>query len=183
MTLKFVVHAIQLKTQEPFNQPDCYHFIVNIIFDNSARTGKICQRLDTDSEYRSCASKIIDADENWTLVRRDLFITLDCFVLIITIISFVLCIRSLWIRHMLCREVCHYFAMEKKREPKLPWRELQVFYSFWYILMIITDLLIVPGTIIKLTILFKVIHRRVDFVFSYMSNLKIEISIEAKVEN
>jgi len=66
--------------------------------------------------------------------------------------------------------------MEKKREPKLPWRELQVFYSFWYILMIITDLLIVPGTIIKLTILFKVIHRRVDFVFSYMSNLKIEFN-------
>jgi hypothetical protein len=45
---------------------------------------------------------------------------------------------------------------ERTQEKSFTWRELQVFYSFWYFLMIITDLLVISGTGIKITILFKV---------------------------
>jgi hypothetical protein len=156
LTMEFSIHAIQLKNQKPFNLPDCYHFLVQIIFDNNARTGKIRQRLDSRAQFRTCNRKIYDENSSWTLVRRDLFIGLDCFVLFITTISFILCLRSLWSGHKLCREVRLYYSQSRRHERPLEWSELQVFYSFWYFLMIITDLLIIPGTIIKLEILFKV---------------------------
>jgi hypothetical protein len=156
LTLEFVIHAIQLKNQKPFNLPDCYHFIIKIIFDNNARTGKIRQRLDSYAQFRTCNRKIHDENSGWTLARRDLFIGLDCLVLFITIISFILCLRSLRSGHKLCREVRLYYSQSRKRETPLGWSELQVFYSFWYFLMIVTDLMIIPGTIIKLKILFKV---------------------------
>jgi len=154
--LEFAIHAIQLKNQKPFNLPDCYHFIIKIIFDNNARTGKIRQCLDTRTQFRTCNRKIHDDHSGRTLARRDLFIGLDCLVLLITTISFILCLRSLWLGHKLCREVRLYYSQSRRHEAPLRWSELQVFYSFWYFLMIITDLMIIPGTIIKLEILFKV---------------------------
>lgn len=67
-----------------------------------------------------------------------------------------LCIRSLWTGYKLCKEVRAYYSIERIGEPPLTWQELQTFYSIWYFLMIITDLMIIPGTIIKIRILFKV---------------------------
>ena len=83
-----------MKNQKQFNLPDCFHFLIKIIFDNNARTGKIRQRLDTQARFHTCNQKIIDEQSFWTLARRDLFIGLDCLVLLITVISFILCIRS-----------------------------------------------------------------------------------------
>ena len=154
--MEFLIHAIQLKNQKPFNLPDCYRFTVTVIFDNNARTGKIQQRLNSHAEFRTCTRKIIDPDSRSTLARRDLFILLDCLVLLITIISFVLCVRSLWLGHKLCKEVRLYYSRERQHEPPLKWSELQIFYSIWYFLMIVTDLMVLPGTIIKIKILFKV---------------------------
>jgi hypothetical protein len=154
--LEFAIHAIQLKNQKPFNLPDCFDFIIKIIFDNNARTGKIRQRLDARAQFRTCNRKIHDEHSGRTSIRRGLFIGLDCLVLLITTISFILCLRSLWSGHQLCREVQLYYSQSRRHEAPLRWNELQVFYSFWYFLMIITDLMIIPGTIIKIEILFKV---------------------------
>ncbi len=30
LTLEFAIHAIQLKNQDPFSLPDCYHFVVKV---------------------------------------------------------------------------------------------------------------------------------------------------------
>jgi hypothetical protein len=70
--------------------------------------------------------------------------------------SFLLCIRSLWHGHRLCKEVRLYYSTERAQESSLTWKELTVFYSFWYFLMITTDLMVIPGTIVKIGILFKV---------------------------
>jgi hypothetical protein len=156
LTLEFAIHAIQLKNQKPFNLPDCYHFIIKIIFDNNARTGKIRQRLDSHAQFRTCNRTIHEKNFDWTSTGRKLFISFDCLVLLITTISFILCLRSLWSGHKLCREVRLYYSQSRRHEAPLGWSELQVFYSFWYFLMIITDLMIIPGTIIKIKILFKV---------------------------
>jgi hypothetical protein len=156
LTLEFAIHGIQLKTQKPFNLPDCYHFAVTIIFDNNARTGKIRQHLDSHAQFRPCNRKIHDKHSRLTSTHRDLLIALDCVVLFITSISFILCVRSLWYGHKLCREVQLYYAQSRSHEPRLDWHELQVFYSIWYFLMIFTDLMIIPGTIMKIQILFKV---------------------------
>ncbi|CAF0966426.1 unnamed protein product [Rotaria sordida] len=156
LTLEFAIHAIQLKNQKLFSLPDCYHFSVKITFDNNARTGKIRQHLNSQAQFRTCNRKLIHQYSDFTLTRRNLLIVLDCVVLLITIISFILCIRSLWFGHRLCREVCLYYSIERTSEKPLTWSELQIFYSYWYFLMIITDLMVIPGTIIKIGILFKV---------------------------
>lgn len=129
---------------------------LQVTFDNNARAGKIRQLLDSEAEFRTCNQKIIDYHSGWTFARRDLMIIFDCFMVVVTIISFTLCLRSLWQGHRLCQEVRHYFASERREEAPLKWNDLKVFYSSWYFLMIITDLMVIPGSIIKITILFKV---------------------------
>ena len=174
LTLDFVIHAIQLKNQRPFSLPDCYRFLVKvrrtasatemsfafaslqITFDNHARTGKIRQHLNSQAHFRTCNRQIIDQKSGWTLIRRDLFVAFDCMTLLICSVSFVLCVRSLWHGHVLCVEVRRYYLLERTQEPPLAWSDIQVFYSFWYFLMISTDLMVIPGTIIKIGILFKV---------------------------
>ena len=80
----------------------------------------------------------------------------DYLVILITMISFILCLRSLWQGHRLCQEVRQYYAKARKQEARLKWTELQVFYSFWYFIMILTDCLLFTASIIKLEILYKV---------------------------
>ena len=176
LTLEFVIHAIQLKNQRPFSIPDCYHFRVKVVFfprfradwctrvvfllqitfDNNPRAGKIRQHLNSDGQFRTCNRRIIDQDKGWTFVRRDLLITFDFIIIAITIVSFILCLRSLWHGHQLCLEVRRYYASHRTGEKPLSWTDIKVFYSYWYILMIITDLMVLPGSVIKITILFKV---------------------------
>ena len=173
LTLEFVIHAIQLKNQRPFSLPDCYRFLVKVSHasstteisyrfhfrsrsNNNARTGKIRQHLNSQAHFRTCNRQIIDQKSGWTLIRRDLFVAFDCLTLLITSISFVLCVRSLSHGHVLCGEVRRYYSLRRTQEPPLAWSDIQVFYSFWYFLMIATDLMVIPGTIIKIGILFKV---------------------------
>ncbi len=173
LTLEFTIHAIQLKNQDPFSLPDCYRFAVKveifcqkriflkrflfqIVFDNNARTGKIRQRLNSQAHFQTCNTQILNKNSTWPFARRDLLISFDCLVLCVTIVSFILCIRSLWFGHKLAKEVRKYYATERTQEKPLTWGELQAFYSFWYFLMIITDLLVIVGTGIKIIILFKV---------------------------
>ena len=125
-------------------------------FDNNARTGKVRQYLGSQAQFRACNQKIIDGQSGWTLVRRDMLITFDCFIIFVTIISFLLCVRSLWHGHLLCREVRLFYSCERKDEKPLTWADVRVFYSNWYLLMVITDLMVLPGSIIKIVILFKV---------------------------
>lgn len=156
LQLEFAIHAIQLKNQKTFNLPDCYHFLIQINFDNNARTGKIQLRLDSFARFQPCHRNIIGENSTWLLARRDLSIILDSFILFITTFSFILCVRSLYRGHRLCREVRKYYSKVRPNEVPLKWTELQIFYSFWYFLMIATDLMIFPATIIKMEILFKV---------------------------
>ncbi|CAF2135083.1 unnamed protein product [Rotaria magnacalcarata] len=157
LTIEFGLYAIQVKNQKPFSLPDCYHFLVKIIFDNNVRTGKIIQHLNSEAYFRTCNQNVIQHNASFTLIHRNLLIALDSMVLFISVISFILCARSLWFGHCLCKEVRRYYSRERPDESPLTWSDIQIFYSFWYFLMIITDLLVIPGTIIKIAILFKTI--------------------------
>ncbi|CAF1087955.1 unnamed protein product [Adineta ricciae] len=156
LKLEFVIHAIQLKNQKPFSLPDCYHFLIKITFDNNARTGKIRQHLNSQAHFRTCNRQLVNHSSGWTFIRRDLLIVFDSIVLFISIISLILCVRSLWHGHCLCKEIRLFYATERNREKPLTWRELQVFYSLWYFLMVLTDLMVIAGTAIKVAILCKV---------------------------
>ena len=124
-------------------------------FDNNARTGKIRQRLNSEAHFHSCQSEIIRENSKVTNIRRDLLTSFDCFIILICLMSCVLCIRSLWKGHKLAREIRRFYAVERSNEKPFTWMELQTFYSFWYFLMILTDLLVISGTIIKIVILFQ----------------------------
>lgn len=100
----------------------------------------------------------MNSESAWPFIGRDVLIGFDCIIVLITLTSLILCLRSVWQDHCLCREVRAYFAREKAGEPPLTWKDLHIFYSFWYILMIITDILVIPGSALKIAILFKVIN-------------------------
>lgn len=124
-------------------------------FDNNARTGKIRVRLNSEAHFHFCQSEILHGNSTFTNIRRDLLTSFDCFIILICLMSCVLCIRSLWKGHKLAREIRRFFAVERSNEKPFTWMELQTFYSFWYFLMIITDLFVICGTIIKIVILFQ----------------------------
>ena len=126
-----------------------------LYFDNNARTGKIRHRLNSEAHFHPCQSGIIQENSTSTTIRRDLLTSFDCFILVICLVSTGLCVRSLWRGHRLGREIRRFYAVERPTEKPFTWTELQTFYSFWYLLMILTDLLVMCGTIIKINILFK----------------------------
>ena len=134
---------------------------LQITFDNNARTGKIRQHLNSQAHFRICNRRLINHSSSWTFIRRDLLIIFDGIVLLISTISLILCIRSLWHGHCLCKEIRLFYTTERNREKPLTWRELQVFYSLWYFLMVLTDLMVITGTAIKVAILCKVSEKSV----------------------
>ncbi|MCI4393779.1 hypothetical protein PGIGA_G00161380 [Pangasianodon gigas] len=145
VTIQFQLKAINLQTIINNEIPDCYTFIITIVLDNKAHSGKVKISLDNQVSIKECRDPSVSGHaENYTRVAFDVAVAMICGL------SLVLCGRSILRGILLQHEFVQYF--KNKLEHTVCWGDRMEFINGWYILLIISDLLTIAGSFIKIGI-------------------------------
>ncbi|XP_067845914.1 mucolipin-3-like isoform X2 [Heptranchias perlo] len=145
--VQFKLKAINLQTIRRHELPDCYDFCVTITFDNKAHSGRIQINLDNDVSIRECKGWHVTGGVQRNTHYMMIF---DAFIIVICLSSLILCTRSvingIRLQHeFVCLFVLHY-------NKSVTWSERMEFVNGWYILIIISDLLTITGSVLKMEI-------------------------------
>uniref|UniRef100_A0AAA9TRK6 Mucolipin TRP cation channel 3 n=1 Tax=Bos taurus TaxID=9913 RepID=A0AAA9TRK6_BOVIN len=145
--LQFKLKAINLQTIRHHEFPDCYDFTLTITFDNKAHSGRIKISLDNDISIRECkdwhVSGSIQKNTHYMMI-------FDVFVILICLASLILCVRSVVRGLQLQQEFVNFFLLHYKKEVSVSDR--MEFVNGWYIMIIISDILTIIGSILKMEI-------------------------------
>ncbi|NP_001089421.1 uncharacterized protein LOC734471 [Xenopus laevis] len=145
LTVQFQLKAINIQTIINNEIPDCYTFTITILFDNKAHSGKVKIQLDNDATIKQCKDpSVYGRGDNHSRLAFDVLVILSC------ILSFVLCARSI-IRGLLLQ---HEFArfVQYRHSLTISISDRLEFVNGWYLLLIISDVLTVSGTVMKIGI-------------------------------
>ncbi|XP_074835672.1 mucolipin-1 isoform X3 [Carettochelys insculpta] len=149
VTIQFKLKAINIQTIINNEIPDCYTFTITITFDNKAHSGRVKISLDNKADIKECKDpSIYGRGDNTFRVFFDVAVILVC------VLSFILCARSIIRGLMLQHELGHFFQRRYNQEVCLSDR--MEFVNGWYILLVVSDILTVSGTIMKIGIESKV---------------------------
>ncbi|XP_066528913.1 mucolipin-3 isoform X2 [Hoplias malabaricus] len=146
----FTLKAINLQTVQHHELPDCYDFSITIKFDNRAHSGRIKVDLDNDVDINECRDwKVTGASPKniYYTVLFDVVIILTCFA------SLVLCTRSLSTGVKLQSEYAAFFLRHYGK--RVSWSDRMEFINGWYILIVISDILTITGSVLKIAIQLK----------------------------
>ncbi|KAL6108021.1 mcoln2 [Pungitius sinensis] len=143
----FPLKGINLQTVRYRELPDCYSFHITITFDNQCHSGKVKLFLDIDVESSACQDwKISGTAEKNT----HYLLLFDGFVIIICLASAVLCTRSIVLAVRLLQRFSRFFRENYNR--KVCEDDQNEFLNGWYVLVIVSDLLAIIGSILKVEI-------------------------------
>ncbi|XP_027011758.1 mucolipin-1a [Tachysurus fulvidraco] len=145
VTIQFQLKAINLQSIINNEIPDCYTFLITIMLDNKAHSGKVKISLDNEVSIKECKDPSVSghAESNSRLA-------FDVVVGLICAISLLLCGRSILRGILLQREFVRYF--KNKLDYTVCWGDRMEFINGWYILLIISDVLTITGSLIKIRI-------------------------------
>jgi mucolipin 3 len=144
-TLNFSLKTVNLRAKAPLMAPDCYLFQIQILLDNAGYDGQIVLSLDSRPTRLICHGNTQFAKND--LVDEALQTVFTCLVIIVCLISFVLCTRALFRANTLKRETCEYFVENFRRDLSVD-GQLE-FLNLWYVMIVINDILLVIGSIMK----------------------------------
>lgn len=145
--LLFKLKAINLQTVRHHELPDCYEFSLSITFDNKAHSGKIKIYLENEAVIREC--------EEWhvsgSLQRNTHYMMIfDTFIILVCLSSLILCTRSVVNGIRLQYEFATFFLHRYNKH--VTWTDRTEFLNGWYIVIIITDILTIIGSVLKMEI-------------------------------
>ncbi|KAM8930546.1 mucolipin-3 [Pelodytes ibericus] len=145
--IMFRLKAINLQTIRHHEMPDCYDFTVTITFDNKAHSGRIKISLDNDAGIQECrdwhVSGSIQKNTHYMMI-------FDAVVILICVSSISLCVRSVLNGFHLQREYAKFVEYRSSRS--VAWSDRMEFINGWYILIIISDILSIIGSVLKMEI-------------------------------
>lgn len=147
ITISFQLKGINLQTVRSRELPDCYSFLVTITFDNQVHSGKVKILLDIDAQSSTC--------RGWTISgtaqkNTHYLLVFDGFVILVCITSAVLCTRSIILAVRLLQRFSRFFHENYNR--KVCEDDQKEFLNGWYVLVIVSDLLAIIGSILKMEI-------------------------------
>uniref|UniRef100_A0A672M5E5 Mucolipin-1-like n=1 Tax=Sinocyclocheilus grahami TaxID=75366 RepID=A0A672M5E5_SINGR len=142
---QFQLKAINLQTIIHNEIPDCYTFFIMILLDNKAHSGKVKISLDNQASIKECRDPSVSGHAD-SYAR----VWFDVAVIVVCIFSLLLCGRSIIRGIILQNEFVKYFKSSLKRH--VCWGDRMEFINGWYILLIISDVLTITGSIIKIGI-------------------------------
>uniref|UniRef100_A0A8D0BBA2 Mucolipin-1 n=1 Tax=Salvator merianae TaxID=96440 RepID=A0A8D0BBA2_SALMN len=145
VTIQFKLKAINIQTIINNEIPDCYTFTITITLDNKAHSGRVKISLDNKVDIQECKDPSVSGKGD---NRFRMFF--DVVVLLICVLSFVLCTRSIIRGLLLQHEFSQFFQRYYNQEICLSDR--MEFVNGWYILLVVSDILTVSGTIMKIGI-------------------------------
>ncbi|XP_060796596.1 mucolipin-2 [Neoarius graeffei] len=145
--ISFWVKGINLQTVLSHELPDCYTFAVSITFDNQCHSGKVKITLDIDAVSSAC--------KNWKISgtaqkNTHYLLIFDAAVILMCLISSVLCIRSICLAIRLLQRFSKFCVW--KYNHKVCEEDQRKFLNGWYILVIISDVMAIIGSILKMQI-------------------------------
>ncbi|XP_053098770.1 mucolipin-3 isoform X1 [Hemicordylus capensis] len=145
--LTFKLKAINLQTVRHHELPDCYDFTLTIVFDNKAHSGRIKISLDNDIAIKECkdwhVSGSIQKNTHYMMI-------FDAFVILTCLASLILCTRSVIKGIRLQREFVSFFLHHYKKE--VSFTDQLEFVNGWYIMIIVSDVLTIIGSTLKMEI-------------------------------
>uniref|UniRef100_A0A6Q2XDT5 Polycystin cation channel PKD1/PKD2 domain-containing protein n=1 Tax=Esox lucius TaxID=8010 RepID=A0A6Q2XDT5_ESOLU len=145
VTIQFQLKAINIQTIINNEIPDCYTFLITIVLDNKAHSGKVRISLDNQASIKECKDPSVSGQaENYTRLTFDVAVAMVCML------SLVLCGRSILRGLILQHEFVEFFKTNMGR--KVSWAERMEFINGWYILLIISDVFTITGSVIKICI-------------------------------
>ncbi|XP_067892698.1 mucolipin-2-like [Heterodontus francisci] len=145
--ISFELKGIDLQTIRNNELPDCYEFMITITFDNAAHSGIIKISLESDTTMRECKEWEISG----TLSKNTHYILIfDACVMLICLMSLVLCTRSIILGLQLHKRFVTFFL--KRYNQSMCLSDHLEFFNGWYILIIISDLMTITGSIMKMEI-------------------------------
>ncbi|XP_077074770.1 mucolipin-3 isoform X3 [Siphateles boraxobius] len=150
VTVKFTLKSINLETVQYHELPDCYVFNIMITFDNKPHSGRIGIDLDNDVQIYEC--------KDWTVTGaspRDMYIMVlfDIMVILILLLSLLLCVRSVKAGVLLQFEYTEFFSSRYSK--RVSFSDRMEFINGWYILIIVSDILTITGSLLKIVIQLK----------------------------
>ncbi|XP_047272918.1 mucolipin-2 isoform X2 [Homo sapiens] len=145
--ISFHLKGIDLQTIHSRELPDCYVFQNTIIFDNKAHSGKIKIYFDSDAKIEECKDLNIFGS---TQKNAQYVLVFDAFVIVICLASLILCTRSIVLALRLRKRFLNFF-LEKYKRPVCDTDQWE-FINGWYVLVIISDLMTIIGSILKMEI-------------------------------
>ncbi|KAI1718490.1 polycystin cation channel domain-containing protein [Ditylenchus destructor] len=143
------IHFSPLSTDQ---KPECYLIKITIDFDNTRHTGQVFVRLHSIISYVNlCNGRVLQVG---TVGIDTIAIgIIDILVLMLCISSLLLCCRALVKAHYLKNTTCDFFESVFKR--RLSVKDQIDFFNLWYVTIVVNDVLIIMGTICKVTIEFR----------------------------
>lgn len=147
INIYFTLKAINLQTVRHHELPDCYDFHVAITFNNKAHSGRVKISLDNEVAINEC--------KDWDIARSvqknaPYLLMFDAFIIVSCLISLILCTRSVINGIQLQYEYTTFF-LSRYSKP-VPWSDRMEFVNGWYILIIVSDMLTIIGSILKIEI-------------------------------
>uniref|UniRef100_A0A0V0J6F3 Mucolipin-3 n=1 Tax=Schistocephalus solidus TaxID=70667 RepID=A0A0V0J6F3_SCHSO len=131
---------------------ECFQFNISITFDNTGQSGQVVVRLDAQPTEILCGvvASPPAAQEDGSLsssFRRNIHLAVDLLAFDLSLLSALMCLRSIWLGWSLWRKTKQFFSS---------WYGIRlhgVFWEFvnpWYLLILLSDILIVAGSVFKL---------------------------------
>ncbi|XP_077118450.1 mucolipin-1 [Ranitomeya variabilis] len=145
ITVQFQLKAINIQTIINNEIPDCYTFTITIIFDNQAHSGRVKIQLDNDATIKECKDpNVLGRADNHSRLAFDVFVIISC------VLSFILCGRSILRGLRLQSEFATF--VQTRHSLAVSLSERLEFVNGWYLLLIISDILTLSGTVMKIGI-------------------------------
>ncbi|KAK1797363.1 hypothetical protein P4O66_008735 [Electrophorus voltai] len=119
----------------------------SIEFDNRAHSGRIKVSLNSDAEIKVCKEWTVS---NSNAVSHFLLIVLfDSLVIVVCLLSLVLCTRSVCASVRLLLEYVWFIS---EHHGTVSWSDRMQFVNGWHILIILSDVLTITGSVLKICI-------------------------------
>uniref|UniRef100_A0A8C7V1A8 Mucolipin TRP cation channel 1b n=1 Tax=Oncorhynchus mykiss TaxID=8022 RepID=A0A8C7V1A8_ONCMY len=162
VTIQFQLKAINIQTIINNEIPDCYTFAIMVVLDNKAHSGRVKISLLNHASIKKCKDpNVWGHAENYA---REAF---DVLVAVVCLLSLLLCGRSILRGVILQHEYVQFFR--HRLNHSVCWADRMEFINGWFILLIISDLLTITGSFIKIGIESKVIQNNALLLVSYLS--------------
>ncbi|KAM5147940.1 mucolipin-2 [Mantella aurantiaca] len=145
--ISFRLKGIDLQTIQVRELPDCYMFHNKITFDNQAHSGKVKIFFDSDATIQDCKDWHISGS---TQKNTHYVLVFDGFVILTCLMSLILCSRSVVLAIKLQRRFVHFFL--DKYDRRVCSADRLEFINGWYVMVIISDLMTVIGSVMKMEI-------------------------------
>ncbi|XP_029803652.1 mucolipin-2 isoform X1 [Suricata suricatta] len=145
--ISFHLKGIDLQTIHSRELPDCYVFHNTITFDNKAHSGKIKIFFGSEAKIEECK----DLNISGSMQKNTQYIlAFDAFVIVICLASLILCTRSIVLALRLRKRFLNFFLEKYKRH--VCNADQWEFINGWYVLVIISDLMTIIGSVLKMEI-------------------------------